>query len=43
MNEMGRALAQIAGKFTEDYQRLVEAMGRIVGTQPGRSPRPDDE
>ena len=30
MNEMGRALAQIAGKFTEDYSELTEAMGRIV-------------
>ena len=30
MNEMGGALAQIAGKFTEDYKELTEAMGRIV-------------
>ncbi len=30
MNEMGRALAQIAGKFTEDYSELTEAMGQIV-------------
>ena len=30
MNEMGRALAQIAGKFTEDYSELTEAMRRIV-------------
>ena len=30
MNEMGRALAQIAGKFTEDYSELTEAMRGIV-------------
>ena len=35
MNEMGRALGQIAGKFAEDYQRLVTEMGRIVSMRPG--------
>ena len=30
MNEMGRALAQIAGKFTDDYSELTEAMRGIV-------------
>ncbi len=37
MNEMGRALAQIAGKFTEDYSELTEAMHRIV--EQGGRPR----
>ncbi len=32
MTDMGTALAQIAGKFTEDYKRLTEAMGKIVHT-----------
>ena len=36
MNEMGGALAQIAGKFTEDYRELTEAMGRIVERGGGR-------
>ena len=36
MNEMGGALAQIAGKFTEDYSALTVAMRRIV-EQRGRS------
>ena len=35
MNEMGRALGQIAGKFAEDYERLVTEMGRIVSMRPG--------
>jgi len=30
MNQMGRALAQIAGKFTEDYTQLTSAMQQIV-------------
>ena len=30
MNEMGRALAQIAGQFTTDYQKLVYAMRQII-------------
>lgn len=30
-NDMGRALSQISGKFTEDYSRLTDAMGEIVG------------
>ena len=34
MNQMGGALAQIAGKFTDDYQRLVAQMDQIVRTQP---------
>ena len=38
MNEMGRALGQISGKFTQDYQRLVAEMDRIVSSQPGRLP-----
>ncbi|NJM12284.1 MAG: hypothetical protein HC889_10705 [Synechococcaceae cyanobacterium SM1_2_3] len=38
MNEMGRALAQIAGQFTTDYQKLVQAMQQIV-TESGRSSR----
>lgn len=38
MNEMGRALAQIAGQFTTDYQKLVQAMQQIV-TEPGRPGR----
>lgn len=30
MTEMGRALAQISGKFTQDYARLVQEMDRVV-------------
>lgn len=30
MNEMGRALAAISGKFTEDYSNLVDRMARVV-------------
>ncbi|MCH1918987.1 MotA/TolQ/ExbB proton channel family protein [Shewanella sp. A3A] len=30
MNEMGRALAQVSGKFVEDYVRLTNAMSEIV-------------
>jgi hypothetical protein len=30
MTEMGRALAQISGKFTEDYSALVGAMQNVV-------------
>ena len=40
MNEMGRALAQIAGKFTEDYGRLVAEMDRVVRAQPSRPQEP---
>ena len=36
MNEMGTALAQIAGKFTEDYERLTNAMDTIVRTRGNR-------
>ena len=30
MSEMGRALAQIAGKFTQDYTQLVGAMQVVI-------------
>ncbi|MDE0285879.1 MAG: hypothetical protein OXN26_15185 [Gammaproteobacteria bacterium] len=30
INEMARALGQIAGKFTEDYSRLVSKMDAII-------------
>ena len=30
MNEMGRALAAISGQFTNDYSKLVDAMGRVI-------------
>lgn len=30
MNEMGRALAAISGKFTDDYSNLVDRMARVV-------------
>ncbi len=30
MNEMGKALASITGKFTQDYKSLVAEMGRIT-------------
>ncbi|MDN3652309.1 MotA/TolQ/ExbB proton channel family protein [Thalassotalea ponticola] len=30
MNEMGRSLGKIAGKFTQDYQQLTNAMHKIV-------------
>ncbi|WP_200375911.1 hypothetical protein [Thiocystis violacea] len=33
MNEMGTALAQIAGQFTKDYTKLVSAMQQIVDKQ----------
>ena len=36
MNSMGEALGKIAGKFTEDYSRLVAEMDRVVSTQPNR-------
>ena len=38
MTEMGRALAQIAGQFTQDYMRLVGAMQQVVEAQPRRKP-----
>ena len=34
MNEMGGALAQITGKFTQDYQRLVAQMEQVLRAQP---------
>ncbi len=37
IQEMGLALAKIAGKFTDDYTRLVDAMKRIVRTGTGTS------
>lgn len=30
MNEMGRALGAISGQFTNDYSKLVDAMGRVI-------------
>ena len=30
LNEMGRALGAISGRFTDDYSRLVDAMSRVV-------------
>ena len=30
MNEMGRALTTISGKFTQDYQKLVNEMHRVI-------------
>lgn len=30
MNEMGQALAQVSGKFVEDYIRLTKAMNEVV-------------
>ena len=30
MNEMGRALTMITGKFVEDYEKLTKAMGSVV-------------
>ncbi|MFD2111036.1 MotA/TolQ/ExbB proton channel family protein [Thiorhodococcus fuscus] len=38
MMEMGRALAQIAGQFTQDYMKLVSAMQQVVEAQPRRIP-----
>ncbi len=35
LNEMGRDLGKITGKFADDYQNLVEEMGRIVRVRPG--------
>ncbi|PMR72080.1 apolipoprotein A1/A4/E domain-containing protein [Billgrantia endophytica] len=32
MTEMGRALAQISGRFTHDYQKLTQQMQQIVQT-----------
>lgn len=32
MTEMGRALAQISGRFTQDYQRLTQQMQQVVQT-----------
>ena len=34
MNEMGGALAQITGKFTQDYQRLVAQMEQVLRRSP---------
>ena len=34
LNKLGEALAQITGKFTEDYQTLVDAMDQIVRARP---------
>lgn len=36
MQQMGNALAQITGKFVEDYSRLVRQMERIVRTDGAR-------
>jgi ElaB/YqjD/DUF883 family membrane-anchored ribosome-binding protein len=36
MNEMGRALASISGRFTSDYQRLTEQMQQITRSAAGR-------
>ena len=36
MSEMGRALATITGKFTSDYQQLVEEMHKITQMRGGR-------
>jgi uncharacterized phage infection (PIP) family protein YhgE len=36
MTEMGKALAQIAGQFTQDYTKLVSAMQRVVAAAPER-------
>lgn len=33
MEQMGQALVSITGKFTEDYQGLVQEMNRVVRTQ----------
>ncbi|WP_281648763.1 hypothetical protein [Parendozoicomonas sp. Alg238-R29] len=33
MTEMGQALAQVTGKFTEDYIRLTQAMQKVVRQQ----------
>lgn len=30
MNEMGQALAQVSGKFVEDYIKLTQAMNEVV-------------
>jgi DNA anti-recombination protein RmuC len=35
MTEMGKALATISRRFTDDYERLVQAMNRIVQHRPG--------
>lgn len=36
MSEMGRALATISGKFTSDYESLVNGMSKIVQMQANR-------
>jgi phage host-nuclease inhibitor protein Gam len=33
MKEMGRALTSISGKFTSDYQQLVNEMGKVTRAQ----------
>ena len=33
IQEMGRALAQVSGKFTDDYIKLTQAMDRVVRQQ----------
>lgn len=33
MEQMGQALVSITGKFTEDYQGLVQEMNRVIRTQ----------
>lgn len=33
MNEMGRALTTISGKFTSDYQQLVNEMHKVIRTR----------
>ena len=35
MQQMGNALASITGQFTQDYQKLVTEMNRVINTQPG--------
>jgi uncharacterized protein YukE len=37
MTEMGKALAQISGQFTQDYTKLVNAMQRVVSAISERS------
>ncbi|MCL1123395.1 hypothetical protein [Shewanella surugensis] len=33
MNEMGLALAQVSGRFVQDYTRLTEAMNEVINQQ----------
>jgi chromosome segregation ATPase len=40
MNDMGRALATVTGRFTEDYSKLVQAMQVIVRDTPQTRDRP---